>query len=82
MAEQQSGLDEAVQVGTSAVSHIRSLRTFSLFAKSAKGAAVAGPLGAALGLAIANRHTILKNPDSGSSFYSYASRSDLRFLNR
>ena len=60
MAEQQSGLDEAVQVGTSAVSHIRSLRTFSLFAKSAKGAAVAGPLGAALGLAIANRHTILK----------------------
>ena len=60
MAEQQSGLDEAVQVGTSAVSHIRSLRTFSLFAKSAKGAAVAGPLGTALGLAIANRHTILK----------------------
>ena len=60
MAEQQSGLDEAVQVGTSAVSHIRSLRTFSLFAKSAKGAAVAGPLGAALSLAIANRHTILK----------------------
>ena len=49
MAEQQSGLDEAVQVGTSAVSHIRSLRTFSLFAKSAKGAAVAGPLGVALG---------------------------------
>ena len=60
MVEQQSGLDEAVQVGTSAVSHIRSLRTFSLFAKSAKGAAVAGPLGAALSLAIANRHTILK----------------------
>ena len=60
MAEQQSGLDEAVQVGTSAASHIRSLRTFSLFAKSAKGAAVAGPLGAALGFAVTNRHTILK----------------------
>ena len=60
MAEQQSGLDEAVQVGTSAVSHIRSLRTFALFAKSAKGAAVAGPLGAALGFAVTNRHTILK----------------------
>lgn len=58
MSEQQNGFDEAVQVGTSTASHIKSLKTISLFAKTAKGAAITGPLGAAIGAALLN-HKIL-----------------------
>ena len=54
MSEQQTGFDEAVQVGTSAASHIKSLKTISTFAKTAKGAAIGGPLGAAIGAALLN----------------------------
>ena len=60
MSEQQTGFDEAVQVGTSAASHIKSLKTISTFAKTAKGAAIGGPLGAAIGAALLNKHTLSK----------------------
>lgn len=60
MSEQQTGFEEAVQVGTASASHIRSLKTISTFAKTAKGAAIGGPLGAAIGAALLNRHTAAK----------------------
>lgn len=56
MAEQQSGLDEAVSVGTSAVSHLKHLKTASALAK---GAAAGGPFMAAIGSAVQHRHKIL-----------------------
>lgn len=49
-----------MQVGAASASHIRSLKTISTFAKTAKGAAIGGPLGAAIGAAILNRHTAAK----------------------
>ena len=60
MSEQQTGFEEAVQVGTASASHIKSLKTISTFAKTAKGAAIGGPLGAAIGAALLNRHTATK----------------------
>lgn len=60
MSEQQNGFDEAVQVGTSTASHIKSLKTMSLFAKTAKGASIAGPLGAAIGAALLNHKLLPK----------------------
>lgn len=60
MSEQQTGFEEAVQVGTASASHIKSLKTISTFAKTAKGAAIGGPLGAAIGAALLNRHTAAK----------------------
>lgn len=60
MSEQQTGFEEAVQVGAASASHIRSLKTISTFAKTAKGAAIGGPLGAAIGAALLNRHTAAK----------------------
>lgn len=60
MSEQQTGFEEAMQVGAVSASHIRSLKTISTFAKTAKGAAIGGPLGAAIGAAILNRHTAAK----------------------
>ena len=53
MSEQQTGFEEAVQVGTASASHIRSLKTISTFCeKLQKGAAIGGPLGAAIGAAL------------------------------
>lgn len=60
MSEQQTGFEEAVQVGAASASHIRSLKTISTFAKTAKEAAIGGPLGAAIGAALLNRHTAAK----------------------
>lgn len=60
MSEQQTGFEEAVQVGAASASHIRSLKTISTFAKTAKVAAIGGPLGAAIGAALLNRHTAAK----------------------
>lgn len=60
MSHQQSGFEEAVQVGTSTASHIKSLKTISTFAKTAKGAALGGPLAAAIGAALLNRHKLFK----------------------
>lgn len=60
MSEQQNGFDEAVQVGTSTAYHIKSLKTISLFAKTAKGASIAGPLGAAIGAALLNHKIMSK----------------------
>lgn len=60
MTDQQSGLDEAVSVGKAAASHLKALKTASTIGAAAKGAAVGGPFGAAIGTALQNRHTIGK----------------------
>lgn len=57
MAEQHSGLDEAVGVGTSILTGAKKLKTASTFAK---GTATGGIIGAAIGIAIEHRHTIKK----------------------
>lgn len=57
MDHQQTGIDEAVSVGTSAASHLKVMKTTAALSKSAVGAA-AGPFGAVIGAAIQNRHTI------------------------
>ena len=59
MAENQTSIDEAVGVGTSAASHLKSMKTAAALFGAAKGAAL-GPFGAAIGAAIQNRHTISK----------------------
>lgn len=59
MAENQTSIDEAVGVGTSAASHLKSMKTTAALFGAAKGAAL-GPFGAAIGAAIQNRHTISK----------------------
>lgn len=56
MPEQPSGLEEAVNVGTTAASRISRLNSAMGIAKTAAG----GPLGAVIGAAIQNRHTLLK----------------------
>lgn len=60
MDGQQSGLDETVTTGTSAVSHLKSLKTMSVLSKTAKGTAVRGPFGAVIGAVAANPQTIKK----------------------
>lgn len=59
MAENQTGIDEAVNVGTSAASHLKFMKTAAAVSGAVKGAA-AGPYGAVIGAAIQNRHTISK----------------------
>lgn len=59
MAEQQTGFDETVSVGTSAASQIKAMKTSAVLSGASKGA-VTGPLGAAIGIAVENRHTISK----------------------
>lgn len=59
MAEQQTGINEAVNVGTTAASQLKAMKSTALLSKTAAGAA-AGPFGAAIGIAIQNRHTISK----------------------
>ena len=59
MATESSGLDEAMDVGTSTISHLKALKTASTITKAGFGAA-GGPFTAAIGIAIANRHGIAK----------------------
>ena len=59
MATESSGFDEAMDVGTSTVSHLKALKTASTITKAGFGAA-GGPFTAAIGIAIANRHGIAK----------------------
>ena len=59
MATESSGVDEAMDVGTSTISHLKALKTASTITKAGFGAA-GGPFTAAIGIAIANRHGIAK----------------------
>jgi len=59
MATESSGFDEAMDVGTSTISHLKALKTASTITKASFGAA-GGPFTAAVGIAIANRHGIAK----------------------
>lgn len=59
MATESSGFDEAMDVGTSTISHLKALKTASTITKAGFGAA-GGPFTAAVGIAIANRHEIAK----------------------
>lgn len=59
MATESSGFDEAMDVGTSTISHLKALKTASTITKTGFGAA-GGPFTAAIGIAIANRHGIAK----------------------
>lgn len=59
MATESSGFDEAMDVGTSTISHLKALKTASTITKAGFGAA-GGPFTAAVGIAIANRHGIAK----------------------
>lgn len=78
MATESSGFDEAMDVGTSTISHLKALKTASTITKAGFGAA-GGPFTAAIGIAIANRHGIAKIIIAASSpFYSHASGTHLR----
>ena len=57
MAEQHSGLDEAVGVGTSALTGAKQLKAAGALAK---GAATGGIIGAAVSTAIECRHSLKK----------------------
>ena len=59
MAEMQSGLDEAVNVGTTAASGIKAIRGLSFLNSGIKGIAT-GPLGAAINIALHHRQTVCK----------------------
>lgn len=59
MATESSRFDEAMDVGTSTISHLKALKTASTITKAGFGAA-GGPFTAAIGIAIANRHGIAK----------------------
>lgn len=59
MSTESSGFDEAMDVGTSTISHLKALKTASTITKAGFGAA-GGPFTAAVGIAIANRHGIAK----------------------
>ena len=59
MATESSGFDEAMDVGTSTISHLKALKTASTITKAGFGAA-GGPFTAAVEIAIANRHGIAK----------------------
>ena len=59
MATESSGFNEAMDVGTSTISHLKALKTASTITKAGFGAA-GGPFTAAVGIAIANRHGIAK----------------------
>ena len=60
MSNQNTGLDEAISVGTSAVSHLKALKTSLHISKIASGAAAGGPFGAVIGIAVHNKHTLAK----------------------
>ena len=88
MAEQSSGLGEAVDVGTSAASHLHAMKTAAHLSKTVAGAA-AGPFTAAISAAIANRHTLLKAGarypgafTASRPFHPDAAGADLRISDR
>ena len=58
MDTERSGLDEAMDVGSSTVSHLKSLKTAATFSKAGYGAALGGPFTAAIGAVIANRNQL------------------------
>ena len=60
MDTERSGLDEAMDVGSSTVSHLKSLKTAATFSKAGYGAALGGPFSAAIGAVIANRNQFAK----------------------
>ena len=60
MDTERSGLDEAMDVGSSTVSHLKSLKTAATFSKAGYGAALGGPFTAAIGAVIANRNQLAK----------------------
>lgn len=43
MDTERSGLDEAMDVGSSTISHLKSLKTAATFSKAGYGAALGGP---------------------------------------
>ncbi|MCB6414954.1 lysozyme family protein [Faecalimonas umbilicata] len=59
MAETQTSIDEAVGVGTTAASQLKAMKTSATLSGMLKGG-TAGPLGAVIGVAIQNRHTLSK----------------------
>ena len=82
MATESSGFDEAMDVGTSTISHLKALKTASTITKAGFGAA-GGPFTATIGIAIANRHGIANHCyhchiAASSPFYSHASGTHLR----
>lgn len=84
MATESSGFDEAMDVGTSTISHLKALKTASTITKAGFGAA-GGPFTAAIGIAIANPAWNCKNHHcyhchiaASGSFYSHASGTHLR----
>lgn len=58
MAEQKSALNEAVDVGSAAVSQLKFMKTASALSKTAKGAALAGPFGAVIGAALQDKRIL------------------------
>ena len=48
MDTERSGLDEAMDVGSSTISHLKSLKTAATFSKAGYGAALGGPFSAAI----------------------------------
>ena len=60
MDTERSGLDEAMDVGSSTISHLKSLKTAATFSKAGYGAALGGPFSAAIGAVIANRNQFAK----------------------
>ena len=46
MDTERSGLDEAMDVGSSTISHLKSLKTAATFSKAGYGAALGGPFSA------------------------------------
>lgn len=60
MATESSGFDEAMDVGTSTISHLKALKTASTITKAGFGAA-GGPFTAAIGIAIATGMELQKS---------------------
>ena len=60
MDTERSGLDEAMDVGSSTISHLKSLKTAATFSKAGYGSALGGPFSAAIGAVIANRNQFAK----------------------
>lgn len=60
MPDNNSGINEAASVGTSAVSHLKLMKSAVHLSKTSAGALAGGPFGAAIGVALQNRKTISK----------------------
>lgn len=68
MPDNQSGIHEAASVGTSAVSHLKFMKTAAHISKASAGTLVGGPFGAAIGVALQNRKTLSKIAVAGIAF--------------